>query len=160
MLRIPAEKLATTPLPFLGCFCYDASMGDAQEERTSPPRPNAGGGLTAVVIRMAHSSFNKGEEVLLTVILKVLRPLCRRMIVCNTAPNFVRSRHGVEVIRASQFNVVQIACTIGKADLVVWAGGHMVQDVSSRWSILVAELIHIATVRWLLSSLPERWLLK
>ena len=85
---------------------------------------------------MADSSYNKGEEALLNVILNVLRPLCRQIIVCDTAPGLTRARHGVESVKASQWRLITILRTLATADIVVWAGGHMAQDISSQWSIL------------------------
>jgi polysaccharide pyruvyl transferase WcaK-like protein len=84
---------------------------------------------------MADASHNKGEEAVLSVILDVLRPLCRRITVLDSDPALVRERHGVEALSGSQSRFPAVHRAIKEADLAVWAGGHMAQDISSQWSI-------------------------
>lgn len=87
---------------------------------------------TAVLCRMAHSSHNKGEEAVLGVILRVLRPLCARIRVLDSDPELVHERHVVDAERGLR----AVWKALRSADVAVWAGGHMVQDISSQWSIL------------------------
>jgi polysaccharide pyruvyl transferase WcaK-like protein len=93
-------------------------------------------GLKAVLFRMGDASQNKGEEAILHFILDVLRPVCRQIVVIDSDPDLVRTRHGVASIANHWKKFPTILRNIARADIVVWAGGHMVQDISSQWSIL------------------------
>lgn len=89
-----------------------------------------------VLLRMANASPNIGEEAVLTVILSVLRPLCHKITVLDSHPQLVEFRHSVESLEPRLGSLAQVTSVLARADLVVWAGGHMVQDISSQWSVL------------------------
>jgi polysaccharide pyruvyl transferase CsaB len=89
--------------------------------------------MTKIVIaRMANADFNKGEEAILTSLLKSLSQMGDADItVLSHCPNRVTLVHNVRAVYTDLKNIFKIIRIISKSDLFIWGGGQMLQDHSS-----------------------------
>jgi polysaccharide pyruvyl transferase CsaB len=95
---------------------------------------------------------NGGDEALLVSLLQML-PSSIQPIVLSNNPRETSQRYGVETCPSRDW--LQVFQTIRKADLFIWGGGSLMQDVTSMASpiyygglMAIAQLLGLKTIAW------------
>lgn len=107
--------------------------------------------LHVLINRIPHAEGNIGEEAILASLLQDLRACgVRNISVLSNQPERTRMRHGnkVTVVSDDPGNWLTMPFTISKYDLLIWGGGHMLQDRSSQFYIpFVTKTLLLAKMR-------------
>ncbi len=92
--------------------------------------------MTKIVISGYYGFANAGDEAMLTAIVKALRSADRsaRLTVISGAPQATAAKHGVTSVH--RFNPLGIAAAISGCDLLLSGGGSLLQDFTSKKSLL------------------------
>jgi polysaccharide pyruvyl transferase CsaB len=95
---------------------------------------------------------NGGDEALLATLLQML-PKDVRPIVLSKTPEVTAARYRVEAV--DRWNLGAVLGALGRSDALIWGGGSLVQDVSSKISPLyylglmqLAQLMGLKTIAW------------
>ncbi|MCX6639777.1 MAG: polysaccharide pyruvyl transferase family protein [bacterium] len=91
--------------------------------------------LSVLIDRIPFAEGNVGEEAILASLLQDLQALgINRISVLSNMPERTAARHGesIRVYHDKPGKWVSLPLKIRKADLLIWGGGHMLQDRSSQ----------------------------
>ncbi|MBE9029965.1 polysaccharide pyruvyl transferase CsaB [filamentous cyanobacterium LEGE 11480] len=95
---------------------------------------------------------NGGDEALLATLLQMLPPTVEPIVLSKT-PTLTARRYQVEAV--DRWNLLAIMGAFRRADVFIWGGGSLVQDVSSQISPLyylglmqLAQLMGLQTIAW------------
>jgi len=135
--------------------------------------------LRILIDRIPYAEGNIGEEAILAALLQDLRACGVGDIrVSSNMPERTRKRHGaaVSVIEDKAIRWPLLPREVSRADLVIWGGGHMLQDRSSRLyipyvvkTLLVAKALGaprfiyapgLGPVRTRMGRILSRWALR
>ncbi len=103
--------------------------------------------MSKIVISGYYGFANAGDEAMLTAIIKALRSreATAKLTVISGNPQVTAARHGVTSIH--RFNPFAIVAALQESDLLISGGGSLLQDVTSRKSLLY-YLSVLALGRW------------
>lgn len=106
------------------------------------------GDLRILIARIPYAEGNIGEEAILASLLQDLVACgVKNITVLSNQPERTRNRHGdkIRVIPDFPINWIKLPSEVREADLVIWGGGHMLQDRSSQLYIpYVARVLLLA----------------
>jgi polysaccharide pyruvyl transferase CsaB len=88
-----------------------------------------------LIDRIPYAEGNVGEEAILTSLLQDLRAIgITNISILSNMPERTALRHGknVRVVRDSPSNWLKLPIEVMRSDLLIWGGGHMLQDRSSQ----------------------------
>lgn len=125
--------------------------------------------MKRVVCSGYYGKGNGGDEALLASLLQML-PSSVEPIVLSGTPQQTRERYQVET--CDRMNAIEVLHSLRHADALIWGGGSLMQDVTSRISPFyyaglmgVAQRLGLKTIAWAqgigpLNHLTTRWLAK
>lgn len=92
--------------------------------------------MSKIVISGYYGFANAGDEAMLTAIIKALRSTEKdvELTVISGAPEMTASKHNVASIH--RFNFIELITSLSSCDLLLSGGGSLLQDVTSRRSLV------------------------